>query len=53
MKYSEGIFSNNQPCPHGEDGFFGPPNVQEGLQDYSFLILDGNQHPKTIWFRGC
>ena len=38
---------------HGEDGFFGPPKVQEGLQNHNFLIFDGKQHPKNIWFRGC
>ena len=35
---------------HGVDGFFGPPEVQEGLQHH---IFDGKQHCKNIWFRGC
>jgi hypothetical protein len=42
---------------HGEEGFFGPPKVQEafkrtrGLQHQIFFIFDGKQHLKNIWFR--
>ena len=25
----------------------------EGLQHQIFLICDGKQHPKNIWFYGC
>jgi hypothetical protein len=24
-----------------------------GLQYHKFLIFDGKQHPKNIWFPGC
>ena len=35
------------------DGFFGPTKGTRGLQHHKFLIFDGKQHPKNIWFRGC
>ena len=38
---------------HVEDRFFGLPKVQEGLQHHIFLIFDGKQYCKKIWFRGC
>ena len=39
---------------HGENGLFGQPNVRTGgLQHHNFLIFDGKQHPKNIWFHGC
>ena len=37
---------------HVEDGFFGQPKVQEAYNYHIFLIFDGKQHPKNIWFRG-
>ena len=37
---------------HGEDRFFDPPKVQEGLQHHIYLIFDGKQHCKNIWFHG-
>ena len=45
---SEGVFSNN-----GEDNFLGPTKGTGGLQHHKFLIFDGKQHPKNIWFHGC
>ena len=45
---SEGVFSNN-----GEDKFFGPTKGTGGLEHHKFLIFDGKQHPKNIWFHGC
>ena len=38
---------------HVEHGFFGQQKVQVGLQHHNFLIFDGKQHPKNIWFHGC
>ena len=35
---------------HGEDGFFGPPKVQEGFKHHKFLSFDGKQHPKNIGY---
>ena len=38
---------------HVEDGVFWPTKGTGGLQHHTFLISDGKQHPKNIWFRGC
>ena len=38
---------------HVEDGFFGQPRVQEAYNIMNFIIIDGKQHPKNIWFREC
>ena len=32
---------------------FWPTKGTGGLQQHSFLIFDGKQHPKNVWFRGC
>ena len=32
---------------------FWPTKGTGGLQHHKFLIFDGKQHPKNIWFRGC
>jgi hypothetical protein len=32
---------------------FWPTKGTGGLQHHIFLIFDGKQHPKNIWFRGC
>jgi hypothetical protein len=30
-----------------------PTKGTGGIQHHRFLIFDGKQHPKNIWFRGC
>ena len=30
-----------------------PTKGTGGLQHHKFLIFDGKQHPKNIWFHGC
>ena len=32
---------------------FWPTKGTRGLQHHEFLIFDGKQHPKNIWFHGC
>ena len=32
---------------------FCPTNGTGGLQHHKFLIFEGKQHPKNIWFREC
>jgi hypothetical protein len=32
---------------------FWPTKGTGALQHHKFLIFDGKQHPKNIWFRGC
>jgi hypothetical protein len=32
---------------------FWPTKGTGGLQHHIFLIFDGKQHPKNIWFHGC
>ena len=32
---------------------FWPTKITGGLEHHTFLIFDGKQHPKNIWFRGC
>ena len=54
-KSFSGIFSNNAALSivHVDDGFFWPTKGTGGLQHHKFLIFDGKQHPKNIWFREC
>ena len=48
---SQGWFSH--PRNQIEHRFFWPTKGTGGLQHHKFLIFDGKQHPKNIWFRGC
>ena len=37
---------------HGENGFFWQIRGTGGQQHHKFLIFDGKQHAKNIWFTG-
>ena len=46
------VLSAGNQWAHVGDGFF-EPTKRTGIQHRNFLIFDGKQHPKNIWFRGC
>ena len=50
-KYFQYVITSRVNISCREQVFFGfGPG---GLQYHIFLIFDGKQHPKNIWFRGC
>ena len=50
---SKGVFSYNQPCQYFMErmGFLTHQRNRRLKTSY-FLIFDGKQHPKNIWFYG-
>jgi hypothetical protein len=62
MLPSELLDENGQPSEHTfefsinrkrENRFYWPTKGSGCLQHHIFLIFDGKQHLKKIWFRGC